>query len=474
MSSPAENKSLSERLLLGTTRLASKTWPIAKRIFPEALEIDDNRSLWVSQTPDYQPTSPLRENISADLVIIGGGFTGTSTAYHFSRRYPEKRIVLLEAKTLANGASGRNGGMMLNWMPSMYGYSPEMTRRIYDMTWAGIQTIIDIIQRHQLPVSYRLDGTLTAYTDSHRAEAAQEEAELHQQIGIPMQFLDASALKQKLNLQSAYGAVLDPNSGQINGAQLVRALRPILQEQGVEIYEQTPVLAIQEGAELILKTPDAEIKAKAIVLATNGYTGKLGYFQDALFPLHSHVFATAPLNPPQLENLGWHGFAGYADDRDRIAYSSLTSEGNIVFGGGSNQAYAYLFKNRTVDTKSPNFAKNAFNKLVQTMDTYLPNSANLPVAHRWTGVLGITLNRTPIIGVRGEHRNIYYAIGYCGHGVTLANIAGQMLTDMYSNDDQQWRDFPFYQQAYAPIPPEPFRWIGYQMFTRLTGHSPRV
>ena len=78
------------------------------------------------------------------------------------------------------------------------------------------------------------------------------------------------------------------------------------------------------------------------------------------------------------------------------------------------------------------------------------------------------------MGVRGESQNVYYAVGYCGHGVTLANIAGQILTDLYSRDDQGWRGLPFYQAQYALIPPEPFRWFGYQMFTRLTGRSPRL
>jgi glycine/D-amino acid oxidase-like deaminating enzyme len=78
------------------------------------------------------------------------------------------------------------------------------------------------------------------------------------------------------------------------------------------------------------------------------------------------------------------------------------------------------------------------------------------------------------MGVRGENRNIFYAIGYCGHGVTLANMAGQVLTDMYSGDDERWHKLPFYKAEYAPIPPEPFRWLGYQFFTRLTGKSPRV
>lgn len=474
MATSAENKSFSETLLLKTTQLTAKTWPIAGRIFPETLEIDDNHALWVGQMPDYLPTAPLKANISADLVIIGGGFTGVSTAYHFSRRYPEKRVVLLEAKTLANGASGRNGGMMLNWLPSMYGCSPEMTRRVYQMTHAGIQMITEIIQRHQLPVSYRLDGTVTAYTHEQQVEAAQQEVELQQQLGIPVSFLDAGTLRQRLNLHGVYGAVFDPNSGQINGAQLVRSLRPVLQAQGVEIYEQTPVLAIREGSTLTLQTPLAEVKAGAIVLATNGYTGKLGYFREAIFPLHSHVFATAPLSAAELEQLGWREYAGYSDDRDRIAYSSLTREGNIVFGGGSNRAYAYLFRNRTRWPDASSATNRAFSRIAETMNGYLPQGKNLPIAHRWTGTLGITLNRQPLVGVRGEQQNIYYAVGYCGHGVTLANIAGQILTDMYSKDDEQWRDLPFYQAAPAPIPPEPFRWIGYQMYTRLTGRSPRL
>src|SRR5690606_1108768 len=133
-----------------------------------------------------------------------------------------------------------------------------------------------------------------------------------------------------------------------NGAQLVRGLRPILQEQGVEVYEQTPVLKIrEEGQSIYLKTAQGEVRANAIVLATNGYTGKLDYFRDALFPLHSHAFATAPLTLSDQSRIGWHKTAGYSDDLDRIAYSSLTKEGHIIFGGGSNTSYDYLFKNRT-------------------------------------------------------------------------------------------------------------------------------
>ncbi|MFN8373018.1 MAG: FAD-dependent oxidoreductase [Anaerolineae bacterium] len=295
---------LSDRLLHAATQVSSLAWHVAPYLFPETLEVDDNRALWIDQTPDYRPGAALRETISADLAIIGGGFTGVSTAYHFSRRYPEKRVVLLEAKTLANGASGRNGGMMLNWVTGVTDHSPEMTTRIYQTTSAGVKLIQDIIERHKLNVGYRTDGTITAYTNAQRAEEAHKQTEKHRSWGIPEAFFDSAALRQKLNLHGTHGAVLDPHSGQINGAQLVRGLRPVLLEQGVQIYENTPVTKIREGATITLTTPQGEVRAKAIVLATNGYTGKLGYFHDALFPLHSHL-RYRPLTPEQRERLSW-------------------------------------------------------------------------------------------------------------------------------------------------------------------------
>src|SRR5689334_1149411 len=228
MSIETHKTSLADRALLGAASLVSKTWPIAAKIFPEGPDIDANQSLWAAQTPDYQAGRPLKGTITCDLAIIGGGFTGTSTAYHFSRRYPEKRVVLLEAKSLANGASGRNGGMMLNWVTGVTDHTPEMTQRIYKTTSAGIKMILEIIQRHNLQVSHRTDGTLTFYTDRKRAEDAHKECEEHNAIGIPSTFIDSSTLAKQLNASGVYGAVLDPGSGQINGAQLVRGLRPVL------------------------------------------------------------------------------------------------------------------------------------------------------------------------------------------------------------------------------------------------------
>jgi glycine/D-amino acid oxidase-like deaminating enzyme len=467
-------RSLTTRFLEGAAALAASAWPLAARLCHERLEFDDTLSIWHAGTPDYQPRPPLRSVITADLAIIGGGFTGVSTAYHVARRFPQRRVVLLEATSLANGASGRNGGLALNWINGIGTDDPDLTRKVYDLTSAGLIAIQTLIEHERLLVDHRFDGTLTLHTSPERAEAAHAEAEYLCRLGIPVRFLHRSELASHFDARGVSGATLEPGTGQINGAQFVRGLRPTLEERGVAIYEQTPVLRIRTGRIIRLTTPQGAVCAPAVVLATNGYTGKLGLFRDALFPLHSSVLATAPLSPEQQQNLGWRAFAGFADDLDRIAYGSLTRTGHLVFGGGSNQAYAYLFNNRTRLPPESAVARRAQAAIAQTLAGYFPSASTLPIAYRWSGVLDITLNRQPLWGRCGEYRNIYYALGYSGHGITLANLAGEFIADLYGGDDSRWRWLPFYQSRYPPIPPEPFRWLGYQAFTRLTGKSPRV
>jgi len=459
---------VAELLLKGTYLTSLFSYPLSW----ESLQIDDNQSLYVDYTPDYRPSQPLKQNITADLTIIGGGFTGISAAYHFSEQYPEKRVVVLEAKQLANGASGRNGGMMLNWITGVTDDSDEMTKRIYDATNAGIDMIVEIIKKHDLKVSYRRDGSMTVFTDPERAQAAKKHVDHLNSIGIPMQFVEGDEIP--IQLQGVYGAAIDPNEGQLVGVQFIRELKPVLMERGVEFYEYTPVLNVREGRHIILETPHADVISKAIVLATNAYTGKLGYFRKAIFPLHSHVFATAPLSKTQQDIIQWGEVSSYADDLDRISYVSMTNEGNLVFGGGSNESYDYLYNNKTAYPGTPAMAAHAFRAMEETFYTYSPKAKGIPITHRWTGTLAVSLNRLPAVGVTGKHKNIYYGLGYSGHGLTLANLAGKIITDIYSGDDEEWRKLPIYNADFAPLPLEPFRWIGYQLMTRLTGKSPRV
>jgi glycine/D-amino acid oxidase-like deaminating enzyme len=430
------------------------------------LEIDENRSAWVAEQPTYHPQPSLFGSESADVAIVGGGFTGVSAAWHLGRRFPNLRIVLLEARTLGNGASGRSGGQALTGINGVAPAEGEKARRIYEVTKQGIDLIAQLSAEHSLDAGFSRRGCVEVFTTERAAEAAHQRVEESARAGIPVQWVPASSLA----FRGAMGAVLDPAAGRVNGVGLLRGLRELLVERGVTIWERTPAVAIEDGPEVRVVTPKGEVRARALVLATNAYGTTLGYFQRGILPLHSHLLATARLSEAEWKRVGWGEYDGFSDDRDRVAYGCRTEGGRVIFGGGGNDAYTYSYGGRTVFSTP---ATRSFEAIHRRLVEYLPGLSGVPIEHRWTGTVDLTLDRVCSMGVCGANQNVYYAIGYSGHGVALAMLAGRVLCDLYAKDDEQWRDLPFYQKPLRGFPPEPLRWIGYQLYTRLTGRSPR-
>ncbi|MBI5516956.1 MAG: FAD-dependent oxidoreductase [Deltaproteobacteria bacterium] len=393
-----------------------------------------------------------------------------STAYHLARRFPERRVVVLEARRVGNGASGRSGGMALNWINGVHAETPERARRVFNATRSGLDWIAEVIREHKLPVRFRRAGCLEAYTDTRRAEEAHATTERLASWGIPVRYLAGRELAEHLRATGVVGAVLDPTAGQLHGLDLLRGLTPVVQGLGVTVYEDTPVLSVEPGRTHTLTTPLGTVRAPALVLATNAYTPRLGFFKRGLFPLHSHVIATEPLPLERWRELGWGHTAGFSDDLDRIAYASMSEDGRLLFGGGGNGAYSYRYGGRTA---FPGDASRQYAFVHGILKKYFPGARDVRVAHRWTGPVCVTMTRVCSIGVTGAHKNIFHALGYSGHGVVLANLAGAVLCDLLSDHHEPWRDLPFYQRPLDGIPPEPLRWLGYQVYTRLTGRSPR-
>jgi glycine/D-amino acid oxidase-like deaminating enzyme len=359
---------------------------------------------------------------------------------------------------------------MLTGVNGAHDGPPERQRRIYDVTRGGIDLIEGIVREHALDVRMRRDGVLEAFTSPARAEAAARDVEALNAAGVPLQFLSGAALHERMEAEGVAGAVLDPNAGQLDGVSFLRALVPVVASSGVAIFESTPVLRIEEGRTIKLTTPSAEVEADAIVLATNAYTPALGYFKEGIFPLHSHVIATEPRSPSTWRAGGWsEDLAGFSDDLDRLAYASMTRDGRMVFGGGSNASYSYRYGGGTRLDGDDEAARRAIEARFRA---YFPG-AEAKVATSWSGPVALTLSRVCSMGVRGEHKNVYFALGYSGHGITLANLAGKVLVDLYAGDHAPWKDLPFYQQRLLPIPPEPLRFLGYHVYTKLTGRSPR-
>jgi glycine/D-amino acid oxidase-like deaminating enzyme len=432
-----------------------------------AAQPDQNRSVWVAESAPGTPAPALRGRLVTDVAIVGGGFTGVSTAWHLRRQNPGLGIALLEAGVLGQGASGRNGGQVLNWVNGVDPETPEELRRVHGATGAGIDLAEELASRFAPPGTFRRRGALNVYTDPRRAEAAAAHVAELAAAGIPAEFVPES----RLGIHGARGAVRDPRAGRLNGFALLQALRPVLQADGVALHEGTLVRRVRTGREIVLETAEGEVRARALVLATNGYTPALGFFRLGILPLHSHVFATVPLPDEEWQRIGWGAFDGFTDDLDRIAYACRTPGGRLLFGGGGNAAYSYRFGGLPVPTARAGARAVPFMQGV--LARYFPGAAGAKLEASWAGTLGLTLDRVCSMGVGGRHRNVYHALGYSGHGVALGLLAGRVLADLYAGNHEAWRDQPFYQKRLTPFPPEPLRWLGYQLWTRLTGKSPR-
>ncbi len=431
--------------------------------------IDSNEAPWQLEAGHDEPAPPLRGEARADVTIVGGGLTGISTAYHLAERFPERRIAVLEARAVGNGASGRNGGQILNWINGVSDQDPELTRRVHAITRQGIELGASLAAACDVAWAFAQEGCLEVYTDNARAERAQQRVERLTGLGIPLEWIPAA----RLGFAGACGATADPLAGRLNALALLRAMKRDLLRRGVAIHEHSAVERIEEGRLVRVRTDRGEIRSPTLVLATNGYTPALGYFRWGLLPMQARVLATGRLDPEGIAELGWGGHVGFSDDLDRIAYGCRTEAGRIVFGGGGNSGYGYRLGGRAPAAATAPGERRQFDAVEARLRHYFPQLRDVPIEHRWSGVLGITLDRVCSMGIGGENGNVLHALGYSGHGLALALLAGRVLTDLYAGVHAPWSDLPFYQRRFRPLPPEPLRWAGYQVYTRLTGRSPR-
>jgi gamma-glutamylputrescine oxidase len=438
-------------VLAGATGLNA----LAPCIWHRPLALDPNLSFWARSQAPLNPK--LAQDLTVDVAVIGGGLTGLSSAYFIRRASPGRRVVVLEAKGCGNGASGRNGAMVLTMTADRFmnfSSRPAMDKDIYDLTAANIRTLASLSASTGIDCELDTAGTLQVFNAADQSKAAQAYVAQARALGMPVEYWDPQRLAAAIGSEVYHGAYYDPNGGHVHPMKLVRVFKSAAEAAGAVVYEGTMVEHIEEGRVHRISTRDGHsVSATSLVLASNAFTLNFNFFRNSILPLREYVAMTRPLSDQELAAIGWRARAPFNDSRTEVYYFGLTKDRRIHIGGGSPR---YDFNNGPEASGDADMQRR---KLGRELVRVFPKLAGVELEVVWSGVIDWSLDAGPSVGRTGKYKNIFYGIGYSGHGVNLTSVFGRIIAELEAGRDAAWRRYPFVTAGLDYVPNEPFRWM---------------
>ncbi|NTU79380.1 MAG: FAD-dependent oxidoreductase [Chloroflexales bacterium] len=417
-------------------------------------------SFWLATADPYVPSPPLQGDLHVEVAIIGGGFTGLSTAYHLRADAPGLRVAVLEAEVVGFGASGRNGGFSM----TLFGLEPAVTKALfghqrtleaYRYMERAVDHVQALVQQHGLQSDYEHPGFLRAATTPAYARRIQHDLEILTSLGVrDIEWIEASAIRAEVDSPRFLGGWWEPRCGLLNPAKQARELRRLALAQGAQIFEQTPVLEISRGPRFTLRTPGGTVSAKKLVFATNAYSHLIPQLRARQVPAFTHMVITEPLTQAQLDTIGWRGRQGVEDARNLVHYLRLTADNRLAIGG-SDVSLAYG-ADMARDHNSRTFAD-----LERAVTWLFPGLRGVRFTHRWGGPVSVPVDLAPAIGQLGDRRALF-SLGCVGHGVSMTHLNGRTLADLALERSTDLTDVWFVNRRMLPWPPEPLRMVASQ------------
>ncbi len=426
----------------------------------KALTPGAQRSWWLREAlaaeTDAAPL-PLTGDINADVVVVGGGFTGLWTAYHLTLAKPDLKVVLLEQDICGGGPSGRNGGFASGWWDELDGlvtlYGRDQAVRACRAISESIKGIGEFCESHGVDAWYKRAGYLFAATASQHEAVSEEIVSLAREVGAPEELIALSPQEVKARCGSPAfrsGAFMRDGAS-VQPALLARGLRRVLLERGVTIHEGTPVTRLDPGPTAVAITPNGSVRAPRAVLALNAWAVGWPQLRRRLVAWSSYIVLTAPA-PEKLAEIGWTGGELITDFRTSVRYFRTTRDGRIAFGGGGGRASGRIDDSFTRDMRAVEEAAEGFRRL-------FPTFAEVPLEDAWGGPIDVSPTHLPTFGTL-EPGNVFYALGYTGNGVAPSHLAGKVIADLVTGADTDATRLPMVNPKPRLFPPEPFRSVG--------------
>lgn len=433
-------------------------------------------SFWLESCGDeLAPRPPLHGHVSADVVIVGAGFTGLWTAYYLLTARPNLSVVIVEAEIAGFGASGRNGG----GCSGRLGNQATLRARWSSSELAGMQKaqqgtldeIRRVIDTCDIDCDFKLAGSLSIATGPEQLPALQAAGAGLSPDSQPTspRLLDSDELATRVKVAGALGAILTPGSAVLHPGKLVRRLARIVESMGARIFEKSRVESVTAGASPTLVLGSGTVNAADVVLSCEAYLGQLAAYRRQLVPITSSIVLTEPLSASDWAEIGWEGRELLTDFRLSVLYLQRTADGRILIGG---RGAPYRFGSAL--SPDHNGSEAIYELLRTTGRGIFPALRRVRFSHAWSGALGVPRDYHPSVRyVRDQH--LLVAGGYTGTGVGPSNLFGRTAADLLSGTESELTALPLVGRTWRRWEPEPFRWLGIRYVqSRLLGLDARA
>ena len=419
-------------------------------------------SLWEDTLPAELATplgQPLTADASADVAIVGAGFTGLWTAYYLHRIDPDLRIAIIEAEHAGFGASGRNGGWASALFPASIStiagqYGRDAAIAMQHAMHETVDEIVNTADAEGWDMQAAKGGTVVAARTPVQVERARAEIETWRTFGFgpgDYRYLEGPEARERLGATDVLGATYTPHCAAIHPRRLVRLLARRVVEQGIRLYENSPVTSIEPG---VVHTSQGTVRAPVIVRATEGYTPTLSGYGRAIAPVYSLMIATEPLDAEIWDTIGLGQRETFADHRHLIIYGQRTADDRLAFGG---RGAPYHFGSRI--RPEHDLDRAVFAELWRTLLDLFPTLTGTKVTHAWGGPLGIPRDWFAYCGI-DRTTGLAWSSGYVGDGVGTSNLGGRTLADLITGRTTELTSLPWVNHSSPRWEPEPLRWAG--------------
>jgi glycine/D-amino acid oxidase-like deaminating enzyme len=424
------------------------------------------RSPWLVEALADEPAAadaaPLQGDVDADVAIVGGGYTGLWTAHELVRREPTRRVVVLEADICGGGPSGRNGGFVNSWWDEASGlvaaFGPGGARACLDEVAVSVDAIGAWCDAHGVDAHYRKAGMLVVSTTPAHDDRWADDVAAAADLGDPDAFrgLDAAEVAAVCRSPRFRGGARMRDGATVHPARLVRGLRRVCLELGVEIHEGTRATAIRPGpaGRLVVRTAEGAVRARTVVLAVNAWTSGWPGGRLRSLAWGSYLVRSEPIPDLVASELGWVGGESIVDARFSVHYLHVTREGRVAIGAGGGRPGlgGRIGSGFTDDVGAARRAAFAFRWL-------FPALRDVRLTDAWGGPIDVSPDHLPHVWTAHDGR-LLIAAGYSGNGVAPSHLLGRICAALALDADEPITRLPIVGPPSPPFPPEPFRFIG--------------